>query len=246
MAGIPEPRRWYERLLLRSHAYDVALALFASFGGMAGVVRAFEGPSWVVGVLLGIASVGTLAFSISKICVDWWNSERLDSTHELEGCLQVLLSLIKARYDEQHKSGLRATIHKPTSNGDQFIQVVEYLGDERGGRCVGRKFSSTAGVIGQCAKEKTPVAGTRGNDVFREYVDELVQNWGFTPKAAKAVNSQTKAWYGVPIINPETEEVAAVVYLDSILPGFFDDSDLRRDVGDCCGGIASYVAERYG
>ncbi|MGL4514788.1 MAG: hypothetical protein ACRCT8_16995 [Lacipirellulaceae bacterium] len=224
----------------------MALALFASFGGAAGVVRAFDGPNWCVGVLLGTAALGTFAFSIAKISVDWWNSERLDSTHELEGCLQVLLSLIKARYDEQQKSGLRVTIHKPTSNGDEFIQVVEYLGDERGGSCGGRRFPSTAGVIGQCAKEKTTVAGTRGNDVFLDYVDELVRNWGFTREAAKAVNPQTKSWYGVPIINPETDELAAVVYLDSILPGFFDDDAPRQDVGDCCIGIANYVAARYG
>jgi putative methionine-R-sulfoxide reductase with GAF domain len=48
---------------------------------------------------------------------------------------------------------------------------------------------------------------------------------------------------GVPILSVDLA-VAAVVYLDSSIPGFFT-APVQQLVGNACGGIANYIAEAY-
>lgn len=73
---------------------------------------------------------------------------------------------------------------------------------------------------------------------------ELVHDWGYTEKEARAITADRQAWMAVPIFGGQGA-VVAVVFLDSSVPGFFTRA-IQRTVGNACGGIAAYIAEAYG
>lgn len=245
MASIPPPPQWWRTFARESYSYDFALAWFSLLAGVAGVIAAGQRGSIASAWLLGFAASGVFVVSLGKAYAALSNSAERSSTHELEGCLETLLALLQAKYDSDLAAGLRVTVHTPIDDGSEFVQVIDYVGDDRGGETAGRRFAGNAGVIGACRKEKDPVYGTRQNHVFSSYVSELEKNWNFTNADAKSKNQQTMSWLAVPLLNG-SDDLDGVVYLDSIQPAYFDREGIRADVAACCAGIANFVARRYG
>lgn len=244
MSGLPAPEHWSYRWLKKPYAYDILIALFAALGGSAGVIRSLEGPKTLVALFLGVGVSFVFVSAVIKAIIQIKAAGRDESMHELQGCLEVLHSIVVLIHDVDKKAGLRITLHKPLDHSDEFIQVIEYVGDRRGGVCVGRKFNSQAGIIGACKRSGGSVWANRENDVFDDYVKELVVNWRFSGDSAEAVNQATMSWYAVPLTASDGR-LAGVVYLDSIRPAFFDDAELRKQVESACAGIARFVDKRY-
>lgn len=167
----------------------------------------------------------------------------------LRGALHVLYECIR-RGAGVHTTGdgtLRATIYRaerPAVScpaGQELEQLLPYIGGIGG--APGRRFSIRTGIIGKAAREKRLVAVDRKSKEYPEFVEELVCDWGYTEEEAHAIRSDRQTWMGVPVLGPD-QSVAAVVYLDSSVPGFFSE-DVQQLVGNLCSGVAAYIAEAY-
>ncbi|CAN0362306.1 unnamed protein product, partial [Ectocarpus sp. 4 AP-2014] len=140
---------------------------------------------------------------------------------------------------------LRLTVHKHNADSQQLVQLLEYIGDDRGGRGkVLRKLPDHAGAIGHCATDGIVIYGSRTNADIEAYVRELKKKWGYTSREAEQRDPLTMSWMAVPLKLPNGL-LDAVVYLDSTQPDFFDDKQRRRTIQAACAGIACFVDSRY-
>jgi hypothetical protein len=167
----------------------------------------------------------------------------------LRGALCVLYEIVRreAGLNAIGDGTLRMTIHrvvwpsKKAAGAEELEQLLPYIGGTGG--APGRKFSIRAGVVGKAAREKRAVVVRRDSEMYPDFVRELVRIWAYTEEEARAVSADRHAWMAVPIPGADLT-VAAVVYLDSSIPGFFT-ADVQELVGNACSGVATYIVETY-
>lgn len=175
--------------------------------------------------------------------------KRVEDYDGLRGALCVLFETVRrgAGVETMGDGTLRVTIHRvvwPTKKGvgaEELEQLLPYIGGEGGPP--GRRFSIYCGVIGKAARDKTAVEVSRRSEGYQDFVRELVRDWAYTEEKARAISPDRQSWMAVPILSVDLA-VAAVVYLDSSVPGFFT-AAVQQLVGNSCGGIANYIAEAY-
>jgi hypothetical protein len=191
------------------------------------------------------AAVAACLLVIVKTVVVWWHKPEKQPPHDLASSLHALQAILLAgRVPSDPDPRLRLTIHVPVEP-DKLEQVLDYVGDERGGKTAARVFSVHSGIIGRAFREKKACVGRRKNDDYVSYVRELVEDWGYTEAEARKVNPASKAWFAVPLFNHlDQQKVEGIVYLDSVDQDFFTE-DKKWLIMGACAGIARYVAHKY-
>jgi GAF domain-containing protein len=225
----------------------------AFFGAVQTVLTALAGGAASVGLrLLGLGpwalftavctAVATAA-GIFKAVLKVQRDARKDSVHELEGCLETLLSVLNPPGDPEYDSGLRATLHRAEDRGESFVQIVNYVGDDRLPNTAGRKFRATAGLAGRVLKNGSAYSASRAAANHEAYVRELMDEWGYTEAEARARDMSAMSWMAVPL--EANGKVEGLLYLDSTRPDFFEDPRRQRELMGAAVGIAKFVARRY-
>jgi len=236
---IPTPKGKWQKYLERQIVWDLALAWVAGFGGIAAAIRAFaRGTTWdsVAGVLYLIGVLGALVFAGGRFGIQWWKHEEKDSLHDLEGCLVVLhTQLIQALSAEQMQRGvrIRAAIHVPDGD-EELVQATNYVGGD-GPPAIGRRFDRNAGIIGLALRENKCIAASRKTENYLDYLNDLESNWGFSRDQARKRDPASMSWVAVPIGDP----VDGILFADSTVQGFFDDSAVLQLVA----GVAIALAK---
>lgn len=192
-------------------------------------------------VATGVAAVGA-GLSVMKARIEDEAAVNLDdslkpllcSVHTLHGALRAVdVDRTGANDDITWKDRLRVTVHRVDSDG--LVQLFPYVGGIGG--AAGRKFPSRTGVIGRAVQRGTAIFWARSCERDSEYRQELISTWNYNEREAMELRPDRWAFAAVPLLD-EHLAVAAVVYLDSSDPKFFDDN--RAMIEGACKGLAAY------
>lgn len=251
MGNIPGPQK--ERFYEKKYVVELIAVLPPLITAAVGALVSLTDPTkrtlgwWLAGATAWLA----LASGVKVLHAATQDRERKRSKDYdgLRGALCVLYETVRreAGLNAIGDGTLRVTIHRvmwPARKGtgaEELEQLLPYIGGTGG--APGRKFSIRAGVIGKAAREKRAVVVRRESEVYPDFVRELVRIWAYTEEEARAVSADRHAWMAVPILGADLA-VAAVVYLDSSIPGFFT-ADTQQLVSNACSGVATYIVETY-
>jgi len=251
---IPAPESGWDKFRKTTAGFDLASAGVTAGGLVIAAVR-FYASSDTVGwghftlVLAGLA----LVIQGFKARATYLEQSRRDSTHELQGCLNTLETVLLGPDLEPTKralAGLRLTIYVPGKPG--FLnQAMEYVGDQRATeKTENRSLPENMGVTGQ-AYQRARLDPTNSLEIHSGYrtgndhdafKKQMVDDYAFTPEAAAKLNPATASWVAVPIANGT--RVQGVLYCDSKRADFFD-PDRKEDILHAMVGIAYFVSLRY-
>jgi hypothetical protein len=241
---IPVPGHWLRRLAAASQVYDALIAVAAFGAGAAAVFRlvadGYVGLAWFVG---GCA-FAVCVLSIVRAILSFRTQSTRESLHELQGCLMTLHSLLvdTEQPDQVSRLGLRLTVHVLLSDGIHLQQVLDYVGDPRGGRTARRRFSVHCGIAGHVYRMREAHQAQRQNVDHEAYVRELVELWAYDEAEARRIDPSAMSWMAAPIT--VRGRLEGVLFLDSLDPDFFD--EVRQDlILRAVTGVAKFVAERY-
>ena len=243
--GIPRAGGRIKRFFTQATPYDIALAIVAVVPGAVAGGNYLSDNKPVAGWCFLAAALTGGALAVAKLVIVYLNKPEEQPPHDLAGCLHALQSILLAGRDPTAPDPLlRLTIHVPVGQ-DKLEQVLDYVGDQRGGTTAPRTFSAHSGIIGKAFREKKACVGRRKNDDYESYITELVEVWGYTEADARKLNPASKAWYAFPLLNVlDQQKVEGVVFLDSVDRDFF--TDVNQSLIMCaCAGIARYIAHRY-
>jgi hypothetical protein len=235
---IPRPPKGVRWILGQTATYDVLIALFASVIGLSSAANYISQGNRRLALLVGLGTFGVLVFTAIKQGAGLAAARKKDSTHELEGCLYTLHSILAP----EDSTRLRLAIHVPA--GEALEQVTEYVGvNPKQGR-IGRQFPANAGIIGRAYREKDVFVGRRVNDDYESYVAELVKEWNYTEERARHLHPGVMEWMAVPFYDPDRQRVEAVLYLDATARGFFS-AERQELILAAVRGIAVFIGKRY-
>ena len=192
---IPKAPR-LSRFFSLPYVYDFVIAWFALFAGIAMAIQAASASwkdhgtadIWSAGFWI-LAAVGAFAFTLLKIVVQFFVRKHRDSPSDLQGCLYTLHAVLVDTHNGPDDPMLRLTIHRPADDGRQLEQVIDYVGDSRAGRCVGRRFPSHTGIIGKVFATKKPMVASRTTPDYSQYIKELTTTWDYTEAEAQCAGS---------------------------------------------------------
>lgn len=145
--------------------------------------------------------------------------------------------------DVEEQTGLRLTVHVPI-NECQLQQVVDYVGDERGGRTAGRVFAMQSGIAGHVYRVGRPLAAQRFEEDYERHVRDLLWDWAYVEEDARKLDPATRAWMAVPLVVPPAAKIQGILYLDSRDRDYFT-ADRQRLVINAATGVARFVTRRY-
>lgn len=245
---IPTPKSRLRRTLEIPYSYEIGVASFAVLAGLANSIRAFfpdaDFPKahYIVGALWLISAVGVAGLTIAKAWVQWQLHEEKQSTHELSGCLHVLHALLSTTSGSQ-EGRLRLTIYVPVNGGDHLEQLLEYVGAEYPGRKTGRQQPCSVGIVGLAYRAGAPYIAIRQNKDPALFVQELMEEWGYTKEGAIAIDETSQTWAAIPL-GGDGDPVYGILYADSTIAGFFT-PDAYEMLYTARLGIADYVVKRY-
>jgi putative methionine-R-sulfoxide reductase with GAF domain len=243
--GIPRPGGRVRRFLAQATPYDIGIAFAAAFIAYLGALKSFEASKPSEGWAYIVAIAILLVLTITKHVVMWWGTEAKRSPDAIESCLHLMHDiLIAGRPENAGDPKLRLTVHVPCDDGRNLMQILDYVGDQRRKRTMGRKFPVGSGIIGKAFREKQFISASRTNDNYETYVQEMVAKWGYSEEEARSRDPSTMAWLALPLTDQDKQKVEGIVYLDSIDRDFFSD-DRQKLVSVACVAIARYVAQRY-
>lgn len=251
MVRIPGPQK--ERFYEKKYIVELIAILPPLVTAAVGAMVSLADPAkrtlgwWLVGATAWLALAS--AVKVLHAAVQDRQRTRVEEYDGLRGALCVLYEAVRrgAGLVQVGDGTLRVTIHRvvqPRTGGasaEELEQLLPYIGGTGG--APGRKFSVRAGVIGKAAREKRAVVVRRQSDSYPGLVSELVRDWAYTEDEARAVTPDRQAWMAVPILGADLA-VAAVVYLDASVPGFFT-ADVQQLIGNACSGVATYIVEVY-
>lgn len=243
--SIPRVKHWASRILTSGQFYDALIAIFAMAGGSVASQKLIVDGWRVAGWLVAVSAFVVCALSILRAIVAYRYESKKRSLHELEGCLMIIHAVLAEddRPDGQKEVGLRLTVHVAIDD-HRLQQVLDYVGDERGGRTAGRVFPVQSGIAGLVYRTREAFAAERFEEGYEGYVRELINDWSYTENDARKLNPATQAWMAVPIIAPATSKILGILYLDSRDRDFF--TAMRQQlVVDAASGVARFVTRRY-
>jgi hypothetical protein len=243
--GIPRRRGRLKRFFTQATPYDIGLAFVAVVPGAVGAAKYFEEQKLLPGWLCLAATAVGFTIAFLKHFILWRSTPDEQPPHDLAGCLHLLQAVLQEG-QASDKACLRLTIHVPVPPGTHLEQVLGYIGHDRArGQTAGRTFPIECGIIGKAFREKKACVARRKDDNYENYVKELVEEWGYSEKAARDLNPSSMAWMAVPLFNHrDAKIVEGIVYIDAIDRDFFTEAR-KTVVFLACGGIATFVAKRY-
>lgn len=152
---------------------------------------------------------------------------------------------------DQGLKNIRATFHRVVhsdkrgapSEPAEYEQIIDYVGRKGGGNL--RKFSVNVGITGLAFRLGDVIAAERKSADLAQYQKELIEDWGFTPSAAKQVSEEPMSWLAIPIRESGTDKVIGIVYLDSTAQNAFQTPQVQTAILTACLGVTKYVEQRY-
>jgi hypothetical protein len=167
-----------------------------------------------------------------------------ESLHDLQGCLMTIHAILVAGEspEEVRQTGLRLTVHVAI-DAYRLQQVLDYVGDDRGGPTAGRVFQMQSGIAGRVYRTGKAYAASRFAEDYENYVTQLVETWHYVEQDARKLNPATRAWMAVPLALPGSK-IQGILYLDSRNRDYFS-TVLRQFVISAASGVARFAAQRY-
>jgi hypothetical protein len=237
-------RPWYVR-----ETWPAVVGLIvAMLAGAGGIVKESLGqqPSGTLIALIATSLVASVFLGAMKIAQSRYKDakdDKKESPSELRGPLHVIhRTLAGHKGGAQAEEGwLRLTIHR--MDGEQLEQAVDYVGSADRG--AGRRFSINVGLVGQVARQQKPVRIDRDPDMTHEqWLAHLIEKFGMTPAQAGITRAGRYSFLGIPLMDNVGQATIGVVYLDSLVPGFFDEGTVAVVVASCAG-LAGWIHENY-
>jgi len=253
----PRGRIW--RFLCTPSPYEGLVAALGVVTGTVASISQYQNQHPRLGLALAISAAAVLPLSLARTFFNWRAQARKETLHDLAGCLHTLLAVLtfaaQAVYEAEHYEDedappfndprIRITVLVPINDGQDLEQVLDYVGDPRGGKTAGRVFPAQSGISGRTFRERAPWRATRLESEYTSYVQELVKRWGYTEKDARARDQESRSWMAVPLVDESTRTVQAIVYLDAVSPNLFFGNLIADLVLHACAGIALYADLRY-
>jgi hypothetical protein len=242
--AIPVPASRLRRYLRTTAPYEIAGVVGPLVALVPSAFRFFADgrAAWGYYTLAGAMVLCLIAGA--KQLAAWREYTRRDDLHELAGCLHTLYAVLLSDYPDDRDPRLRLTIHVPVDGGQHLMQVLDYVGDDRGGHTANRRFPIQSGITGRAFREGEMFVASRENDDYESYVQELVRLWSFTEGDARETDPATMAWLAIPLIDISTNLIEGVLYADSTDRAFFTES--RQVLAlHAAAGIAIFVGRRY-
>lgn len=242
MIQISRPQSWWQQIFSNPALYEALAALFAAGIGVLSALRFFQSqpPERFLGGLAVVLVIGVLLATWQKLALQVKSKSQAQNPHELTGCLHTLHEILRSSLEEETDPCLRLTVHLVIENGNQIEQVLDYVGDDRGGG--GRRFRAACGITGNAIKSKAFVVATRQNDDYSRYLKELVEAQGYREEEAKKLNPATMSWVALPLV--ESQKVVALIYCDATVRDFFS-PERQLLIQGAGAGTARFVAQRY-
>jgi hypothetical protein len=241
---LPRPKPKWKRLLETPEVYKSADTIITALvGGGIGVGLKNAG----LEPLAVLAWLGTAAATGLKIIggvVSITKAAQRENVEELEGCLETLVSIVNPPDSDDYDPGFRATLHVSVNRGKEFVQVVDYVGDDRAGKTAGRKFRGDAGLAAKVLSDGEAYAASRDFPNHERYVQELVSYWGYDENEARSKDMSAMSWMAVPLAD-SAGVVGGVLFTDSTKLDFFDDPYRQRVLLTSAIGIAKFAVRRY-
>lgn len=231
--------------------YDLATAVVNAGGLLAAAGRFFLSDAFGWGTFTAGTAFAGLAVQSLKARALFTQLQRDQSLHDLQGCLHTLETVLLGLDLESQRraaAGLRLTVHVPDGKGN-LVQVMNYVGDQRGRRGAGRTMPENVGIVGQAYRQAKLEPGLqvledhRTTENYDDFIAQMVTEYGFTPEAARELSGATMSWLAVAIRH-YTGLVEGVLYCDSKQPDFFTESR-QEDILHATIGIAYFVGLRY-
>ena len=150
------------------------------------------------------------------------------------------------KIEPSNSQDVRVTFHRvvpPLENAEHIQQLVPYAGGEGGGE--GRLFSVRSGITGRCIRTKQLYTMHRPDDDVDTYLQQLEAEWGYTHADVVKLSSDKMSCMAVPVLDSKGTHALGVIYIDSVQPNLFEDVDVQNSIFRACGGVTSYVNERY-
>jgi len=194
-------------------------------------------------VVVGIGTAVATVLGVVGAFVAIGEEARKESVHELAGCLETLVAVINPPTAKDYDPRIRATLHRSVEGETAFEQVLDYVGDDRGGRTGGRRLPGNAGLIAKVLAEREAIAVSRPVANHEMYIKELQTNWGYTEEQARARDMSAMSWMAVPL--EHNGQIGGVLFLDSTKPDFFYEETRQRAVIASAVGIAKFAVRRY-
>jgi hypothetical protein len=242
MAKIRRPAGWTWRLISETAVYEILGALVSMAIGFIAAGKFFADKQPGVGWTFIVLTTLVGSFAIIKHVLAFLQKEKRHSPHDLESSLHALHAvLLVGKGDKAFR--LRITIHTPIDHNRKLEQLLDYVGDDQKRQTAGRTFPVQSGIIGKAFRSKQALVAKRKNSDSRKYVEELVEEWGYTPEDAAQRDMSSMTWMAVPLEGKDGS-IDGIVYLDATDAEFFDDTK-KNLVIYACVGIASYAAKRY-
>jgi hypothetical protein len=244
----PAEEKFFEKKWL-VEALSVVPAVAAAVVGA--VLNLREDSKRSLGIVLLFAAGWLLLSSVVKVLHAYAQDrerKRIEDYEGLRAALRVLYSTLAAVAGTQEgDERLRITIHRvvhPKEKGrdaELLEQMLPYVGGS--GSSPRRTFSIRSGIIGRAAREKAVFAASRQNDDYEAFIAELVREWAYTDKDARAVSAGRQSWMAVPILGAHGR-TDAVVYLDSSDRDLFQGAVYDLAIAGCAG-ITTYAREAF-
>jgi hypothetical protein len=242
--SIPVREHWLRTILQASQTWDILIALTALVAGTTGMASLAAAGRTGAAALAAACALITCGLTITRAGVAWAKQVKRESLHELRGCLMTLHALLVESDcpGEEARVGLRLTVHVPSRNHEELVQVLDYVGDTRGGRTVGRRLPVHCGIAGHVYRTGDAYHAQRQDADYEAYVRDLIEQWAYSEPQARKVNPASMSWMAVPLSSGN--RIEGILYLDAREPGFF--TEARQDlILRAAVGVARYVAERY-
>jgi hypothetical protein len=238
---IPRPRKGYRWLAAQPSIYDLLITASTAVIGFSSVANYVEQRRFTLALLVAAATVAIFILAAVKHVIGLAEARKKESIHELEGCLHTLHAVLDPTSFDPSLV-LRLAIHVPVN--DALEQVTEYIGvPPRKGRR-GRQFPANSGIIGKAYRENTVLVARRANDDYQLYLQELVREWNYTEDQARLLNPGAMEWMAVPIFDPDSATVQAVLFLEASKRDFFN--EMRQElVLLAVSGVAIFIGKRY-
>jgi hypothetical protein len=218
-------------------------------------VKAYSSPTdprWWWWTLAACAA-GALVVQFFKTRSAFREQAKKDSTHELQGCLHTLETVLLGPDLEPAKrqaAGLRLTVYVP-HDADTLEQAMEYVGDQRTPeKTAGRKQKTSLGVVGRAYRDaiSNPAKHASFSDArvqpddYEAFLNQMIRDYGYSREEARKLNELTQSWFAFAIV--ADGKVEGVLYCDSRKADFFTTAR-QEDIRHAMVGIAYFVHLRY-
>lgn len=242
--GIPPKGSCVVKFFKDPFIYEVILALAAMAAAFLAAENLKEDAKidkkWIILVAAAVCFLSVIKSSLSFI-----DRRKSKSTHELEGCLHALHSVLVGA----SKTTVRVTIYVPVKRfgGDEELeQIINYVGGVSKYKA-GRRISCLTGVAGLAYRTGEMKVVERKSTDYESFVKELVGEWGFTDQQAREVNPATYSWLAMPLVQliNGKDRVDGVVFIDSQDKTFFT-AEKKEIILYAAIGIARFIGIKYG